>query len=184
MACPRRRGPAVTTRGRRTAALLATTVVTGLLTAALPAGAATSGDDYPYRADTTQSADRWGFTKRQCVSFAAWRLAQHSHTISNSRQRWGSAYHWDETARALGDLVSRTPQVGTIAQWNAYESSPYYGGGSTTTNGTMRAGGYGHVAYVTRVWADRSVSVEQYNLNGARSYSSVHVKAPRYLYVK
>ena len=171
------------TRARRTAAVLATTVLAAVLGTGMPAQAA-SVDDYPYRTDTSQTADRWGFTKRQCVSFAAWRLAQHAHTISNSRQHWGSALHWDETARSLGDLVSYTPRIGTIAQWNAYESSAYYGGGSLTPNGTMRAGGYGHVGYVTRVWADHSVTVEQYNMNGARSYSSVHVKAPRYLYVK
>lgn len=174
----------MTTAVRRTAAALAPTVAAAVLATALPAAAATTGNDYPYRTDTTQSADRWGFTKRQCVSFAAWRLAQHGHTISNSRNRWGSAYHWDETARSLGKVVSTTPQVGTIAQWNGNESSAYYGGGSTTPNGTMRAGSYGHVAYVIKVWADHSVTVEQYNMNGARTYSTAHVKAPRYLYVR
>ena len=171
---------------RRTACALATTLAAGLLTVVVspsPASATLSADDYPYRSDTTWTSERWGFTKRQCVSFTAWRLAQHGHAIQNSTQHWGNASHWDETARALGKRVTTTPRIGAIAQWNAYEASAYYSAGSTRPNGTMRAGGYGHVAYVSRVWADGSVTIEQYNMNGARSYSTIHVKAPRYLYV-
>ena len=150
----------------------------GLMALALPAQAA--GDDYPYRGDTTNRADRWGFTTRQCVSFAAWRLAQRNHPISNSGNTWGSAYHWDETARAKGVTVSSRAKVGAVAQWNAGERSAYYASGGV---GTMTAGSYGHVAYVKWVYSDGSVLVEQYNMGGNRSYSQMHVKAPRYLYL-
>ena len=45
-------------------------------------------DDYPYRNQSDYYAiDKWGFTERQCVSFAAWRLAQHGHAISNTRDK-------------------------------------------------------------------------------------------------
>ncbi|MGB8652130.1 MAG: CHAP domain-containing protein, partial [Mycobacteriales bacterium] len=138
-------------------------------------------DDYPYRTDATNGFDPWGFTKRQCVSFAAWRLAQHGHALSNSRDNWGSAYTWDDTARRLGRTVTTHPVVGAIAQWNADESSPYYAPGSATANGHFTAGGYGHVAWVKSVYADGSVLVEQYNLGGSRAYSVMRVKAPRYL---
>ncbi|MEO6204450.1 MAG: CHAP domain-containing protein [Mycobacteriales bacterium] len=141
---------------------------------AATAGTATKvGDDYPYRTDTTNGSDPWGFTKRQCVSFAAFRLSQRGHTISNS-QNWGSALNWDDTARRLGKTVTTTPRVGAIAQWNAGESSRY-------GNGTFTAGGYGHVAYVTAVYSDGSVLLEQYNLGGNRSYSTMRATAPRYL---
>ena len=163
--------------------LAVATLVTGLIAPAIAtAPLALAADDYPYRSDTSWSADPYGFTKRQCVSFAAVRLAQHRHAISNS-QRWGNANHWDEAARAHGITVSTRPVVGAIAQWNSFERSGYYANGSRTVNGWVMAGGYGHVAYVSAVYGDGSVAVEQYNMNGARSYSRMHVKAPRYLYV-
>ncbi len=148
--------------------------------AGAPAASAT-GDDYPHRTDTTNGSDSWGFTKRQCVSFVAWELKQRGVTLNNSTQRWGSAYTWDDTAKRLGKRISSTPKVGAVAQWNAYERSAYYPSGGGT--GTMSAGGYGHVAYVTGVYSDGSVRIEQYNMSGNRSFSAMRVKAPRYLYV-
>lgn len=145
--------------------------------------ASAAGDDYPWRADTSQSADRWGFTKRQCVSFVAWRMAQRGHPLSNSTQRWGSALTWDDTARRLGYGIGSKPVPGSIAQWNAGESSAYYANGATTANGLMQAGPYGHVGYVQGVYSDGSVSIVQYNMSGTRAYSTSRVKAPRYLYV-
>jgi surface antigen len=142
-------------------------------------------DDYPYRTQSDYYAvDRWGFTQRQCVSFAAWRLAQHGHTISNNRDNWGSAYTWDDTARRLGFTVTRSARVGAIAQWNAHESSPYYSSGSSRANGSFVAGGYGHVGYVKQVYSDGSALVEQYNMGSSRSYSVMRVKAPRYLVIR
>jgi surface antigen len=142
-------------------------------------------DDYPYRTQSDfYAVDRWGFTQRQCVSFAAWRLAQHGHTISNTRDNWGSAYTWDDTARRLGFSVTRTARVGEIAQWNAHESSPYYGKGASRPNGSFAAGGYGHVGYVKYVYSDGSALVEQYNMSGSRAYSVMRVKAPRYLVIR
>ena len=47
----------------------------------------------------------------------------------------------------------------------------------------MRAGSYGHVAYVEAVYADGSVRLAQYNMYGNRSYSLMRAKAPRYLYL-
>ena len=138
------------------------------------------GDDYPWKYDTTNTADRWGFTKRQCVSFVAWRMAQRGHPLSNAVQRWGHASNWDDAARRLGYGIGSKPVPGSIAHWNAYESSRYYVNGMT---GTIKAGGYGHVGYVQGVYADGSVSVVQYNLGGTRRYSTTRVRAPRYLYV-
>ena len=156
-------------------------LVASLALVAPPASAA--GDDYPFRTDTTGSADRWGFTKRQCVSFVAWRMEQRRHPLSNVRQRWGKAAGWDEAALRLGYRAGTRPVAGAVAHWNAGERSPYYTAGSTRANGTMTAGGYGHVGYVRGVYSDGSVSVEQYNGTGDRRYSVVRVKAPRYLYV-
>jgi len=147
---------------------------------ATPALAA--GDDYPWRTSTVNAADRWGFTQRQCVSFVAWREAQAGHPINNATQRWGSALDWDAAAVRLGKRISSRPVRGAIAHWNAYERSPWWANGSSVANGYLTAGGYGHVGWVRSVNADGSAVVEQYNMNGNRSYSVTRVKAPRYIY--
>lgn len=154
-------------------------LLAGLLSLAVPAQA--SGDDYPYKNDQVSRSDRWGFTTRQCVSFAAWRLSQRGRAISNSGNAWGNASHWDDTARARGVTISTRAKVGAIAQWNAGERSTYYAPSGGT--GTITAGSYGHVAYVKGVYSDGSALVEQYNISGNRSYSTMRLKAPRYLYL-
>jgi surface antigen len=145
--------------------------------------ARTSPDSYPYAADTSGDSDEWGFTKRQCVSYVAWRLAQVGRPIDNERDHWGSALDWDDTAKRLGYGVSTRPSVGAVAQWNAGEHSAYWSGASASSDGTFVAGAAGHVAWVTAVYSDGSVQVAQYNGTGDRSYSTMRVKAPRYLYL-
>lgn len=175
MRTARRLLSAVLTTGAAALAALTMTVTTATPALAL-------GNDYPYRYATTNAADPWGFTERQCVSFVAWREAQAGHALYNAAQRWGSASNWDEAARRLGVVIGTRPVVGAVAQWHAYERSPYWGSGSSTANGSMQAGAYGHVAWVRGVYSDGSVLVEQYNMFTSRSYSYMRVKAPRYLY--
>lgn len=139
---------------------------------ALPAG-----DGYPWAADTTGGSDPWGFTKRQCVSYVAWRLAEAGKPLS-TREGWGSAFTWDEVASRLGRRVSSTPTVGDVAQWEAGERGAWWSGNGV---GTYTAGPYGHVALVTHVLADGWVQVAQYNGSGDRTWSTMRVKAPRYL---
>lgn len=147
-----------------------------------PASTSTStSNDYPWRSATTNDPDTWGFTKRQCVSFAAFRLAQHGEALDNASQHWDSALNWDETAARRGVAMTKTPRVGAIAHWNAGESSSVYADGSSTANGRFTAGGYGHVGYVAAVYGDGSALIEQYNLGGSRSYSVMRMTAPRYL---
>lgn len=168
----------------RRAPVLLLLVLLGLLVPSAPARAYT--DDYPWASTSGTSADSFGFTQRQCVSYAAWRLYKSGHRINNKASYngttyyWGSAYHWDTTAIALHKIVTRTPKVGAIAQWNGYEKSAYY---TSSGVGTFMAGSYGHVAWVAGVYSDGSVLVRQYNVNGARSFSQMRVKAPRFLYV-
>ena len=168
-------------RQLRRVLVLLCAVLTVSATTAAPASAA--GNDYPWRLDKSWTADRYGFTKRQCVSFVAWRMAQRSHALNNRTQRWGNARDWDNAARRLRHGIGSRPVVGAIAHWNAGEKGAWYARGSSRPNGTMRAGAYGHVAYVQRVHADGSATVSQYNMSGSRSYSTARLKAPRYLYV-
>jgi surface antigen len=164
---------------RRLIAVAATVLC---LSTAFSSAAFAAGDDYPYRAYTSNASDRWGFTVRQCVSFVAWREAQAGRPLNNATQHWGSALNWDNTARARGVWISTRPRVGAIAHWNAGERSAWYANGSSVPNGSVTAGGYGHVAWVRAVYADGSALIEQYNMFSNRSYSTMRVKAPRYLY--
>jgi surface antigen len=107
------------------------------------------------------------------VSYVAWRLARVGRPVY-ARQGWGSASGWDDVARRRGVTVTTRPAVGSVAQWNAGESS-------RVPRGTFTAGAYGHVAWVTAVYADGSVQVSQYNGTGTRSWSSMRVFAPRFL---
>lgn len=138
-------------------------------------------DNYPYRADGSGGSDPWGFTKRQCVSYVAWRLAEAGRPLDNARDGWGSALDWDDTARGRGVPVSSRPSVGTVAQWDAGEAGAYWSPGASAADGTFVAGSYGHVAWVTQVYADGSAQVAQYNGTGDRTFSTMRVKAPRYL---
>lgn len=142
-----------------------------LLSGALPAAA--SGNDYPYSAQSDPDAvDPWGFYQRQCVSFVAWRSHQRGvDLVSSARTPWGHAAHWDEQAIALRKTVDATPTVGAIAHWNAYEDD---------------AGRFGHVAHVSAVHADGTVTLEDYNgAGGSRKYGTSRVRAssvPRYIH--
>jgi surface antigen len=157
---------------------VATKAVTAKPAAAKPTTTVRTGNDYPYKSATTNENDKWGFTERQCVSFAAWRLARAGRAISNS-QGYGSAFHWDEAARANGVRVSSTPHVGAIAQWNVGEAGKVWVNGG---QGTFHAGEYGHVGYVAAVYSDGSALIEQYNVMGDRNYTVMRMTAPRYLF--
>jgi surface antigen len=113
-------------------------------------------NDYPYRNSSTSGVDRWNFYNRQCTSFAAhrinWNGTRTGKTFTNMYlgEHFGDAHMWDDAARASGVAISGTPAVGRIAQWNRN-----VGG----------VGGYGHVAYVSAVYDDGSILIDEYNWN-------------------
>jgi surface antigen len=163
-------------RGHRAAAPRRHHTATSTTVRTHPTTHVTTG--YPWASDMSGGNDPWGFTKRQCVSYVAWRLDRVGRPLY-SRQGWGSASGWDDVARRRGVTVTSRPKLGSVAQWNAGESSRLYVSGAS--RGTFVAGSYGHVAWVTEVYSDGSVQVAQYNGNGTRSYSSMRVFAPRFL---
>lgn len=125
--------------------------------AARTAAAARIGDDYPYKNDSWENPDPWNFYKRECTSFAAWRLRQLGVPFHNHyKTHWGNANHWDDAARAVGIRVDDTPTVGSIAQWNS--------------------GRFGHVAYVAEV-ANGQVLLEEYNYRGSHEYGTRRLSA-------
>ncbi|MEV5750242.1 CHAP domain-containing protein [Actinoallomurus sp. NPDC052308] len=117
-------------------------------------------DDYPYKSDSSSEADPWLFYKRECVSFAAWRVRQRlgvDFTNSYRGVHWGNANNWDDAALSAGVRVDHTAKVGAVAQWNT--------------------GSYGHVAYVARVNSDGTILVEEYNYLSAHNYDTRTISA-------
>lgn len=112
-------------------------------------------NDYPYASSSTSGVDPWNFYNRQCTSFAAFRVNWNGTSTGQTFTNWylgqhfGDAHLWDDAAYAAGVPVYSTPAVGRIAQWNKS-----VGG----------AGPLGHVAYVSAVYSDGSILVEEYNV--------------------
>lgn len=110
------------------------------------------GENYPW-ANTSyysESPDPWGMYKRQCVSYAAWKVASSGRVMPNWSGH-GDAYLWDDNARASGIPVDSVPRIADIAVDNS--------------------GYYGHVMFVEEVYGDGTILVSQYNADGAGHYS-------------
>ncbi|MDB5170420.1 MAG: hypothetical protein JWO35_114 [Candidatus Saccharibacteria bacterium] len=122
------------------------------------------GTSYPWANApfNVDSSDTWGMYKRQCTSYAAWKVASSGRHMPN----WGghgNANLWDDNARAEGIPVDATPRVGDIAVRNS--------------------GTYGHVMYVESVNGDGTIGVSQYNADNAGSYSEATVSVAGLVFI-
>jgi hypothetical protein len=144
-----------------------------------------AGNDYPWETiglfdHQNEGTDPWAEYYGQCDSFAAWKVYENLYGtgahplpsifpapgwappypgISNIDQNtWGNAGDWSRTAPQHGWAVDGTPRPGSIAVWN---------------NGHI--GPVGHVAYVTDVYTDGSITMENYNLLGNGQYSKFNL---------
>jgi surface antigen len=94
--------------------------------------------------------DDWGMYSRQCVSYAAYKVAS---TYGNMPY-WGGrgdANQWANNARAAGIPTSSVPKVGSV--------------------GVQYSGAYGHVAWVEAVNGDGTLIISQFNANWSGNYS-------------
>lgn len=87
--------------------------------------------------------DNWGMYTRECVSYAAWKVASSGRYMPYWGGR-GNANQWLGNARAAGIPTGTTPRVGAIAVWNF--------------------GYYGHVAHVDVVLDNGRVKISEYNV--------------------
>ena len=153
-----------------------------------------AADAYPWAGERGPAFDPWGFVARQCTSYVAWYLNAHGVPFGlRTRGPAGeglftSASDRDRAARTAGFAVRSTPAVGSIAQWDAGESSPPPPSPSSPDDvdaaryRTVQARGFGHVAVVQQVLDDGAVVISEYN--GADGTFRVLVtRAPRYLYI-
>lgn len=113
---------------------------------------------YPSANHCGCEADPWGFFKRQCTSYAAWKVNESGISMTNwmtgpngNSGLFGNAGTWDDNAAYIGFAVDTLPRVGDIAVWEARPGYPYY----------MDVG---HVARVEEVNGS-TVYVSEYNWN-------------------
>lgn len=120
-------------------------------------GSAIVGDDYPYPGMPIYTGSPLGYYYRECVDFVAWRLNEQSGTTHPpfiaTYQGNGNAVDWRDRLVAKGFKADSTPAVGAVAWWGAF-----------TRNGSMQMGEHGHVAIVSAVHEDGSITIEQYNV--------------------
>jgi surface antigen len=110
--------------------------------AAASSGSVFSASNYPWPTQDAFVSDSHGYYQAECVSFAAWAVRTDGRAHTKSPDFLGNANLW------TGAYVDTKPQAGDVAQWDGG-----YGG----------AGSVGHVAYVTSVNADGTVTINEYN---------------------
>lgn len=120
------------------------------------------GDDYPWPNELSETAqDPWGFYKRWCTSWVAFKVNQMWRTEKDFRNgmggvRLGAAYEWKGGLVRLGYSADLEPKAGDIAWWAS-----------------------NHVAFVNRVVDRNTVEITEYNNPPAGKRLLYH---RRYLY--
>lgn len=100
-----------------------------------------NNDDYDHQGH--------GFIANECTAFCSWRIIdRHKIPFGNdynlSSGKWGNASNWGIAAKNAGIEVNSTPAVGSIAWWRS-----------------------GHVAWVSEVFSNGDITIEEYNYTGA-----------------
>lgn len=103
--------------------------------------------------------DDWGMYSRQCVSYAAFKVAQNYGNMPYWGGR-GNAHEWDDNARRAGIKVSSTPAPGTVA--------------------ILNDGSYGHAAWVESVNGDGTINISHYNVGWTGEYAEWYNLNPGY----
>ncbi|HET7399495.1 MAG TPA: CHAP domain-containing protein [Intrasporangium sp.] len=145
-------------RAPRLAAATLSAALLGGVGVALPASPASAASSaaYTYPADPGR-----GFIYLECGDFVAWRLGLTWRSFGFPSGR-GGAVDWKAYAGNIGRVATSTPSVGDIAWWAR-----------------------GHVALVTAVAPDGSVTIEEFNGPRYHAYSvRSGMRADSYLHRK
>lgn len=117
----------------------------GSWSGSIPAGTP-GGGGYPgvwASAPLDAYIDPWGLYTRECVSYAAWKVASTGRFVPHFGGA-GNARQWPGTVAGYGIQSGSAPRTGSVAMWPI--------------------GYYGHVMYVESVNADGTITVSDYNL--------------------
>lgn len=100
--------------------------------------------------------DPWGMYSRECVSYAAFKVASTYGWPSYWTRGGNNAKNWLSKAKNYGIPTGSTPRAGSVA--------------------VMTSGYYGHVAWVEEVNGNR-ITISQYNADMQGTYSRVTTSA-------
>lgn len=106
-----------------------------------------SGGGYPSvwaNAEQDTIVDSWGLYNRECVSYAAWKVASTGRFVPHFGGA-GNANQWSSTTARYGIANGSTPKAGSVA--------------------IQYVGVYGHAMYVEAVNGDGTITVSDYNNN-------------------
>lgn len=120
------------------------------------------GGYYDRNGNPQSCADPWGMYKRECVSYAAFRVQQSGRYMPHWGGR-GNANRWPSNARAAGIPVDNEPRVGDVA--------------------ISLGGTYGHAMYVERINDDGTIRVSQYNFGLDGRYSEMDTQKAGKLFI-
>lgn len=121
-----------------------------------------SNGGYPSKwanAPMNSYVDSWGMYSRQCVSYAAFKVAQ----AYGNMPYWGgvgNANQWPGNARAAGIPTGSAPRVGSVA--------------------VVSSGQYGHVAWVEAINPNGTIRISHYNVNWTGNYAIWDNLSPSY----
>ncbi len=121
-----------------------------------------SNGGYPSKwanAPMNSYVDSWGMYSRQCVSYAAFKVAQ----AYGNMPYWGgvgNANQWPGNARAAGIPTGSAPRVGSV--------------------GVVSSGQYGHVAWVEAINPNGTIRISHYNVNWTGNYAVWDNLSPSY----
>lgn len=107
--------------------------------------------------------DSWGMYNRECVSYAAWKVAQTYG--AGAMPYWGgsgNANQWPGDAQAAGIPTGSTPKVHSVAIWNV--------------------GAFGHAMWVEAV-SGNTIYVSQYNYDLQGHYSEMSINGSGLTYI-
>lgn len=109
-------------------------------------------DAYQRTVSNEMSIDSNQFYSGMAPSFVAWYLDNAGIDFSNNSYNvhWGNSKNWINAANEAGIKVSKTPVLGSVA--------------------VSTKGSYGHVAVVTAVNPDGTVTVNEYNYNEHKKF--------------
>jgi surface antigen len=152
---------------------------------------------YPYIGHSRTEVDAWNFYKRECVSYAAWRVNKARGSINtgagitnflentmfgDGAGRFSHGHHWDDAVTYGRNPANgyntefyfdNIPVAGAVAVWDE----------NSTTGGRNGIGVHGHVAYVESVNADGTVNVSEYNADGNGNYgTAANTRADHYIH--
>lgn len=102
-----------------------------------------------------------GGCRGECVDWAGWRALQKMDAVGKFKIVWGNANTWDDNARANGHIVDKTPEVGALVNWEA---------------GMGGSGSAGHIATISKVHANGTFDIEEYNYGEGNNASADPMK--------